>query len=189
MRDALSAQSMSRDARRGRSALIALWALFGVSALLVHALVRLTPLALEPIQDGSLSAFQIVVYVLWVLLNGYAEGYRGFHLRFSPRTVDRAFRLGHHPPKPAYVLLAPLFAMGLFHATRRVLITSWSIVLGVTGLVLLVHQLDQPWRGIIDGGVVVGLALGLLSLLNIFIRALLNPTWDIPTQPSMPNEQ
>ena len=63
--------------------------------------------------------------------------------------------------------------MGLFHAPRRVLIVSRSMVVGIVLLVVTVRQLAQPWRGIIDAGVVVGLGLGLVSLGYLFVRAVL----------------
>ena len=109
--------------------------------------------------------------IAWSLFNAYAEGYRGFHLRFSPRTVARAFYLVENPT-PLRVILAPAFCMGLFGATRKVLITSWIVVIMVVLLVMLIRVLDQPWRGIIDAGVVVGLFGGLLSLLWIFLARL-----------------
>ena len=57
-------------------------------------------------------------------------------------------------------------------ATRKVLMTSWIVVIMVVLLVMLIRVLDQPWRGIIDAGVVVGLFGGLLSLLWIFLARL-----------------
>ena len=38
-------------------------------------------------------------------------------------------------------------------------------------LILAVSRLDQPWRGIIDAGVVVGLAWGLMTLWIFTARA------------------
>jgi hypothetical protein len=64
--------------------------------------------------------------------------------------------------------------MGLFHATRRRLFVSWGVLLGVTALIVLVRLLDQPWRGIVDAGVVVGLSWGTLSLLTVVGRAVVS---------------
>lgn len=145
--------------------------MLGFSLLLAHALWRLTPLALEPIQAGTLTWGQATAYVIWVLWMAYSEGYKGFHQQVSPRVVVRAMYLARHP-RPLHVLLAPVFCMALIHATRRRLIVSWCVLLGVVGLVVAVGRLEQPWRGIIDGGVVVGLAWGLLMILVHFARAL-----------------
>jgi hypothetical protein len=62
--------------------------------------------------------------------------------------------------------------MGFFHATRRRLITSFALTAGIVALVLAVRVLPQPWRGIVDTGVVVGLAWGLLSLIAFSAQAL-----------------
>ena len=50
--------------------------------------------------------------------------------------------------------------------------TSWSMVLGIVTLVVLVRRLPQPWRGIIDGGVVVGLSWGIVAILILFGQGL-----------------
>ena len=149
---------------------IAGWGVFGVLALLAQAMWRLTPLALEPILGGSLTPAQATLYGVWVVFNAYAEGYRGFHKRFSPRVVSRALHLARKP-QLLHVLLAPAFCMSLFHATKRGKIVAWSVTLGVIALVILVRAAPQPWRGIIDGGVVVGLFLGAVSIVYHLVLA------------------
>ena len=72
---------------------------------------RLTPIAIEPIQANQLGTFHWFVMIAWILINAYAEGYRGFHKRYSPRTVARAFYLVDNPT-PLRVIFAPLFCMG-----------------------------------------------------------------------------
>jgi hypothetical protein len=151
--------------------LVYAWALLGVVALLLQAVVRLAPIAWEPIALGTLSTSEAAVYVGWVLFNAYAEGYRGFQKAFCPRVIARAHHVAARPT-PLHALLAPAFAMCLFHATRRRLIVSWSLVGGIFLLVLAVRSLPQPWRGIVDGGVVVGLGWGLLALAFGSLRAL-----------------
>ena len=108
---------------------------------------------------------------IWVLFMAYTEGYRGFQLRFSPRCVARAFYLAENPSTRDLVL-APFFVMGFYNGTRRRLITTWGITLGVVFIVLVVSFVPQPWRGIIDLGVVVGLSWGLLATLGHFLVAL-----------------
>jgi hypothetical protein len=61
--------------------------------------------------------------------------------------------------------------MGYFHADRRTRIVAHALTFGIVVLVLLVRLLPQPWRGIIDTGVVVGLTWGLVSLAVFTIRA------------------
>jgi hypothetical protein len=163
---------------------IACWGVFGVVAILVRAIVALTPIALEPIERGQLDAFGWALYVSWVVINGYAEGYRGFQLAFSPRVVARAMHLAEHPTWWRVVLAAP-YCMALFDASKRKLIGAWALLAGITALVISVRMLPQPWRGIVDGGVVVGLAWGTLSLVAIFARALVSGV--VPPNDSLPD--
>lgn len=151
------------------------WAVLGIVALLVQAIVRLLPRALEPVLDGSLDVTGALAYAASIIFLGYSEGYRGFQRSFSPRVVVRAFALARRRPSTtttALVLVAPLMAMGLIHATRRRLIGSWVLLLGIVGLILLVSQLAQPWRGAVDAGVVVGLTWGIMATVVLLIRAL-----------------
>ena len=159
-----------------------LWGVIGVLAVLGHAIYSLTPFALE-LGSRSLDVVEIVALVGWVAFNGYSEGYRAFHRQFSPRVVARARALDA-APRPLFVALAPLYVMGLVHATRRRLIVSWSIVVGIVGIVVVVRMLEQPWRGIIDAGVVVGLAWGVLSIVYYTARAFAGRT--IPVAPDLP---
>ena len=46
-------------------------------------------------------------------------------------------------------------------------------MLGVVVLVLVLREIPQPWRGLIDLGVVIGLALGAASILMLFVRGLI----------------
>lgn len=146
------------------------WGVGGVLLLLVQALVRLSPIALEPLQTGMTNG-QWALYVTWSLVNGYAEGYRAFQLRFSPRVVARAVHLAKNP-RPLHVLLAPFFCMSYFHATRRGRIVAWGLTTGIVAAIVLIRSLPQPWRGILDAGVVVGLTWGAASLVALAVRAL-----------------
>jgi hypothetical protein len=154
------------------------WGVLGVVAFLGYAVVRLIPVAIEaltidlsPLEWGGLAGS--------VASLGYYEGYRAFQKAFSPRTVARALAI-RSDPKLHHVVLAPLHTMGLFHATTKRLVVSWSVLAGVTGLVVLVRELSQPWRGIVDAGVVVGLSWGVVSLLVYFALALAGRPMPVP---------
>ncbi|MET0413885.1 MAG: hypothetical protein ABW217_21425 [Polyangiaceae bacterium] len=163
----------SADRARGgaRFYVVYLWGIAGIVFMLVEALLRLAPMAWEPIASGELSPLQWLVYASWVVFNGYCEGYRGFQRSFSPRAAARA-NLVARRGGTLDVLLAPLFCMSLFRASRRGLTVAWLLLTGIVLLVLLVKSLPQPWRGIVDGGVVVGLAWGLGSLCLSAARTL-----------------
>jgi hypothetical protein len=171
--------------RRPAVVLIALWGVAGVTWLLVSAIVRLTPLAIEPVVAHTMTTAQWGLYVGWSLFNGYVEGYRGFQKGYVPRVVARAFWLGQHP-RPLLLVLAPFFCSGLIYATRRRLITSWCLLVGIVLIVQLVRLLDQPWRGILDAGVVVGLAYGTAALLVAFTRVLAGAP--IRVSPQVPDD-
>lgn len=150
----------------GPSAIRVLWAAWGVGgtiATLVEAIVRLTPIALAAFEAPQFSTVHLVVLLGWVAFNTYFEGYRGFHRAFAPRSVATAVAVARHGTIAAK-LLAPLVCLGLVFVPRRRLIVSWALVGGIVTLVVCVRHLAQPWRGIVDAGVVSALSVGLLSI-------------------------
>ena len=110
-----------------------------------NAIKRVLPIAIQPFIQKDLSTFQWVVYGLFSAFMAYAEGYKGFQMKFSPLIVRRAVDLD---TKRTFlnVLLAGPFSMGLFGATKKRMITSWGISAGVGVLVVLVKRLPYPWR-------------------------------------------
>ena len=163
----------------------AIWGLTGVFLLLGSAIYRLTPLTIAAFAH-TLFWYHWISLALVVLFMAFAEGYRGFQQRFSPRVAARARYLRAHP-RPLHVLLAPLFCMGYFHATRRRKITSISVTMGIVLLIVLVHFSPQPWRGIIDAGVVVGLVWGVVSLIIFSIQAFTSAEFGY--SPDVPEEE
>lgn len=166
-----------------RAGLIAAWGIAGVIAILAKAIARLAPLAFQLV-ELELAAIELVALLVWIAWMAYAEGYKGFHKQFSPRVVARAVYLGHHP-RAWLVALAPLFCMGLVHATRKRLVVSWILTLAIIALVIGVRQLAQPWRGIIDAGVVLGLALGITSIAYYAVRSARGHAMPVP--PDVPD--
>lgn len=147
------------------------WGLLGVLALFARAIVRLTPHAWQPIADGSLAPLHVALYLAWVAFNAYSEGYRAFQKAFCPRVVGRAYHLAQNP-RPLFALLAPVYCLSLFHANRRGLTVAWVMLAVIALLIGLLRITPQPWRGIIDGGVVVALAWGMIAMIVMGARAL-----------------
>jgi hypothetical protein len=112
----------------------------------------------------ELSAFQIAVTAAWIVMSAYLEGYRGFQQKFVPRVLARAHHLAEHP-EPLAAVLAPAYAMAFFRATVRARIAAWGVTFLVMVAIFVVREFSQPWRGIVDVGVVVGLTWGLVCLL------------------------
>ena len=147
----------------------ALWGLAGVILLLGSAVYRLTPLAVQA-WSYDLRWYHWMFFALVLLFMAYAEGYRAFQQGFSPRVAARARYLRTHR-NVLHAFLAPLFCMGYFHAPKRRRVTSISVTAGIIILIILVRLLPQPWRGMVDAGVVVGLAWGMISLLLFSFQA------------------
>jgi len=154
----------------------AFWGTFGVVYILAKAIKRVLPIALEPFNGKGahpLSRLQLVAYVITCLFFAYAEGYKGFQCKFSPLVVKRSQTLKSGSSSIIEFLLAPLYSMGLFHATKKRMIVSWSITTGVAVIVALVKKLPYPWRNIIDAGVVAGLGYGSISILLIAAKSFI----------------
>jgi len=141
--------------------------------LLLFAVYRLLPMALE-LEHISLSLWQWAALFFSIIYMAYAEGYKGFHQGFAPRVVLRASYLQSNP-RLLHIILAPLFCMGYIHATTRRKLFSFGLTLMIICFVLIARQLPQPWRGIVDAGVVVGLLFGVMSILYFMVLIKRNP--------------
>jgi hypothetical protein len=139
------------------------WGVFQVLSILANALKRLVPIAIQPVVQRDLSPAQVAICVGWCGYMAYAEGYQAFQKKFSPLVVKRAFGLSNNP-SILKVLLAGPYCMGLFGATKKRMIVSWSVTTGVVAVVQAVKKLPYPWRSIVDAGVVMGLTYGALSM-------------------------
>ncbi|MDO8907058.1 MAG: hypothetical protein Q7W55_01015 [Pseudohongiella sp.] len=145
-----------------------IWGVGGILLLLLFAIVRLGGVALE-LTAFSLTLWQWLIMVVWLGYMVWAEGYKGFHLAFAPRVVVRASYLADNP-KALHVLLAPLFCMGYIHATPRRRLMSIALSCMIVSFVLLARMLPQPWRGIVDVGVVAGLVFGVGSIVYYLLQ-------------------
>jgi hypothetical protein len=186
--------SIEKDLNLSTSSVLAsLWGAAGVAYILVKAIRRVLPVALEPFTKGDgivpLTNFQLVAYVLTCLFFAYAEGYKGFQVKFSPLVVARSFTLQPKSSPIHHLLLAPLYSMGLFHATKKRMIVSWSVTVGVATIVAAVKRMPYPWRNIVDAGVVIGLSWGTISILGGYIISLLTGIAPIGVDPAIPESK
>lgn len=140
----------------------ACWAVTGLIALLLYAVARLSLVVAEGLGVAWDWRHWAVATVNAIFM-AWSEGYRGFQLQFSPRTAARVKWLLHNPSAAATVL-APLFAMGYFNATRRRMVSVYALTTFVVAAIAVVHLLPQPWRAALDIGVVIGLGWGVASL-------------------------
>lgn len=157
-------------ARRLGAILGGVWGYCGVLAVVAYAVWRLAPVAYQSLQY-HLTALQWAALGVHVAYMLYAEGYKGFQRAFAPRVVARSLYLRRHPT-PTRIILAPFFVAGFFHAPRRRIVANCALTGMIFCFVALVRLLEQPWRGIVDAGVVAGLVWGLAAMLYFMAQAI-----------------
>ena len=149
--------------------LAATWGIAGVLLLIGAGMARLTRFGLAafdyPLQMRHWAFF--VVFLLFMLIS---EGYRGFQKSFAPRVAARAREL-QLDPHPLQAFLAPLVCMGFIYATPRRMLRSYGLAGAIVIFVLIVRQLAQPWRGLVDLGVAAGLFWGVVALVTYSYQA------------------
>lgn len=155
----------------------ATWGLAGLTGLLVFAVYRLTGVVVAG-TEWSWGWQHVAVAGVNAVFMAWSEGWRGFQQSFSPRVAARLKWLRDHPSTLG-VVLAPLFAMGYFGATRERLVGIYALTAGIVVLIVVVHLLPQPWRAALDIGVVLGLTWGIVSTLVYAWRALGGETYDV----------
>jgi hypothetical protein len=158
---------MSKEMKR--SIAIGIWCILQVILILWMSVVRLVPLVAgltRPENMGAMSNLNWFLTIVWCLVMGYCEGYRGFYCKFSPVAVDRAFSLDTTGRfyNIHIILLGGPYAMGLFMADKKRLITSWLLFIFIFWMIAMVKKLSFPYREMVDAGVLVGITLGMLSL-------------------------
>jgi protoheme IX farnesyltransferase len=148
----------------------ATWAFLGWSGLLLFAIARLSAIAAEALRQ-ELTALQLTALLGNVAFMAWAEGYRGFQQRFSPRAAARVLYLRANATLLT-ALLAPFFCVGYLGAPPRRVRATWVGTALIGLMIVIIHQVPQPWRGITDAGVVVGLSWGFVSFVVLTWRAL-----------------
>lgn len=145
------------------------WAMAGIFTILLLPIYRLSLVTLKAFDSPVLWWYWIPT-LMWLVFMIYAEGWRGFHRAWAPRTAKRANYLLYHPTV-LRVLLAPLYCMCFFDASRKRKLVAWILTSFIVLLVIVVGYMPQPWRGLIDLGVVAGLCVGTASLVYHTFRA------------------
>lgn len=147
----------------------AIWGILGVFVLLGLPIYRLSATAWQAIVSGEMQIIHWLLMGANVLFMAYSEGYQGFQKGFSPRVAARVRYLSEQAGW-FNGLLAPFFCFGYFGTTRKRQIVVITLSLMLVAVVMLVGMLPQPWRGIVDAGVVVGLLWGLASFLVCIVQ-------------------
>ena len=158
------------------------WGPVGVVLVLGFAIVRLAQIGFDSFSYGY-EWYHWLILSLSVVFMAWSEGYKGFQKSYSPRLAAR-IRYLRDNAGPLQAVLSPLFGMGFFHTTRRRLIGSYVLLVMIVIFIIIAHQLPQPWRGILDLGVVVGLSWGLISIMLYSWVALTQD--EFPYSPELP---
>jgi hypothetical protein len=163
----------------------AFWGLAGLTALLLFAIYRLGNMGIAAF-GFELDWRHWALLIVNSLFMAHGEGYRGFQKSYAPRVVARARHLMGNP-EPLRVIMAPLFVMGFFATTRRRLISAYLLTAMIVTLIIIFQQLSQPWRGMLDIGVVVGLTWGVISIIVFTLKALSGGPFD--HSPELPESE
>lgn len=179
-------QAAGADPPRSRS--VQAWGTLGVIAYLSYGVAKVVPIVLEGL--GSIEEpWQWGLLAVTLLFFAYVEGYKGFQNGFSPRVVSRAWVVSEEGEAMPlwHKVLAPAFCIGYFHGTFRRVAASWGVTTVIFAVVIGVKQLENPYRAIVDAGVIVGLIWGIVSIIVIFLKSLADekpPEFD----PALPEE-
>ena len=156
----------------------ATWGIIGLLLLLGFACWRLSAYTIESF-SMPLNYMHWIVFVAFTLLMAHGEGYKGFQKKFSPRFAARCKYLLHNTTL-LQLILAPLFCMAYFHAPKKRVIATFALTIMIIIFILSFRLIPQPWKGLLDFGVVLGLIWGIVSTLIYCFKAFTDAqfSWD-----------
>eukprot|EP00928_Gymnodinium_smaydae_P098079 TRINITY_DN903_c0_g1_i1.p1 TRINITY_DN903_c0_g1~~TRINITY_DN903_c0_g1_i1.p1 ORF type:complete len:343 (-),score=32.17 TRINITY_DN903_c0_g1_i1:229-1257(-) len=159
------------------------WGVMGVAAVLGNGARRVLPVALEPLKSRDTYPRTFWgAYIGFSCVMAYAEGYVGFHRKFSPNVVARSIALRSDNPGVTGRVLAFAYCMELFGAPAHRVRRAWSFVSAIALVVAGVKRLPHEVRIVVDAGVCTGLGVGIMSLMyhygNFVLRGKVPPTDD-----------
>lgn len=146
----------------------AIWGVCGALAILGYAVSKMVRATSEAF-SYDLNVWHYLVMAVWTFFMAYSEGYKGFQKGYSPRVASRAVYL-RDKCTGLRLALAPFFCLGFFHAPRKRKITVVILVIGISLIVLLFKYIPQPWRGVLDFGVIIGLSWGIIATVIYFAK-------------------
>jgi hypothetical protein len=136
----------------------ATWGIAGFLMVLAYAIIQLATPAAEAFSH-PLRWYHWAALAASLCFFLYVKGFRAFQRGLSRRVVTRAFSL-RAEPDVLRVVLAPFYCMGFFGAGARRRVIMITLTLVMVGFILFFSRINQPWRGIIDFGLVASFAWG-----------------------------
>lgn len=169
---------MLNHSTNAKGIIAVIWAIFGLLALLIFACWRLSAYTIESF-TMPLNWLHWLIFVAWTIFMAHGEGYKGFQKKFSPRFAARCKYLSHNTTW-LQLLLAPLFCMAYFHAPKKRVIATFALTIMIIVFIFAFRLIPQPWKGLLDFGVVFGLAWGIVSTLYYCFKAFTDKSfeWD-----------
>ena len=148
-----------------------IWGFLGISYMILHGLSCMIPYVIE-LDFRLFKWYHMISFFGVIIILGYSEGYKGFQKSFSPRTANRLYNIFL---KPTFfrVFFSPFISMGFIESSKKLKYISYGLLLMIVMFILLIGKLNDPWRGIIDAGVIVGLSWGLVSFWVSCFRVIL----------------
>ncbi len=148
--------------------LLSFYSIGGVIFIFSSAIYRLLPHVLEGLTT-EFETYHWIVLISFLIIMIVGKGIFAMHRGFVPRVISRSEILISEG-KLLDRLLAPLFCMGFFKAPKKRMIISYTMLVLIITFIISASKIAQPWRGIIDLGVVIGLSMGIVSLVILSIR-------------------
>ena len=158
------------------------WGIIGLLSLLCFAVFRLSLYTFESLQMPLHWMHWCVLFGFTALM-AHSEGYKGFQKKFSPRFAARSKYLLSNAT-PLQLLLAPLFCMSYFHAPKKRVITTCALTIMIVIFIYFFRFIPQPWKGLLDAGVVIGLIWGIIATVIHCFKAFTDNSfyWDAEVQ-------
>lgn len=162
-----------------------IWALIGLFALLGFACWRLSAYTIDAFHY-PLTWIHWLVFIAWAIFMWHGEGYKGFQLQFSPRFAARCKYLYSHATV-LQTILAPIFCMSYFHAPKKRMLTTWGLTIMIICFIFAFRYIPQPWKGLLDFGVVLGLFWGMLTTAYYSFKAFTDSTFNRDNEVLLPS--
>ena len=156
--------------------LATMWAITGLLLLLGFACWRLSAYTIESF-SMPLNWMHWLVFIGFTIFMAHGEGYKGFQKKFSPRFAARCKYLSHSASL-LQTVFAPLFCMAYFHAPKKRIIATTALTMMIVVFIFSFRMIPQPWKGLLDFGVVLGLAWGIVSTLFFCFKAFTDDSFD-----------
>lgn len=161
-------QSIAGESAATRPERPALIPLVILDLLLLDPVARLGLRGVRGLSEG-LSAWQWAICAAVFGAFVYGEGWLALHKKFSVHVIARLRQLERE--RLVLKVFGFLYAASLVGDRPKAMVRAWLGVLAIGAAVMVVKQLPQPYRSMVDVSVAAALLLGIVSLTGRFCVA------------------